>query len=138
VTWNAGDRCTLDAEEFGQPKVDVVAGPNSMGRYMVALPSGATLVTEGVYLYSGARFSGYVRVARYSDLKNGNPAPPGSCHRCNGRIGRGETRAKCDIGLRGAQTSGGNGRGVFVCVTCDEEMFDPPIEDPKLFKENTQ
>lgn len=40
------------------------------------------------------------------------------CRRCDRVIEKGDRIAKVDVGLRGSQTSGGNGQGHYWCSTC--------------------
>lgn len=45
----------------------------------------------------------------------------GRCGKCKRTIPRGQQTVKMDVGERGKQTSGGNGRGQWWCVPCATE-----------------
>lgn len=128
-----GTEVRLNAGDYGTPTVKIEAGPDADGKYIVRFPSGASIKTPGDFLGITATTVNYTRLARYQRTKNGSPAPGGRCHRCNGSIPRGAFRAKCDIGVRGTQTRGRNGHGVFVCDACHDELFGAPVADSTIF-----
>ena len=47
----------------------------------------------------------------------------GYCQHCDGRIGQGDPIFKVDLGDRGRQTAGGNGRGSWWCSPCTVELL---------------
>jgi hypothetical protein len=63
------------------------------------------------------------RVVTWSFSKHGGRCQAADCGR---RIGRGDPMAKVDVGLRGEQTSGGNGQGEWWCEPCGRELEGSP------------